>query len=182
MPQQPSVRFGLVAYKDQSEQYVSKVASPFTAEIGQFQQALNLLSPGGGGDKPEDLESALSDTVNKLAWDDGEAVRLSFVVTDASAHTDYPQSTPYTDSMQLASKKGIKLYSIGASSLESTGEYQLRQLAQWTMAKYLFVTRGGDEATGGGGTASATVDAFREGRLDDIVVDIVKAELDKLGL
>jgi len=181
LPQQPSVRFGLVAYKDQGEQYVSKVASPFTADLASFQQALNLLSPGGGGDKPEDLESALSDTVNKLAWDDGETVRLSFVVTDASAHTDYPQSTPYTDSMQLASKKGIKLYAIGASSLEPTGEYQLRQLAQWTMGKYLFVTRGGDEATGGGGTASATVDAFREGRLDDIVVDIVKAELDKLG-
>lgn len=180
LPQQPAVRFGLVAYKDKGEQYVSKVASPLTAEIGQFQQALNLLSPGGGADKPEDLEAALSDTMG-LAWDDGEAVRLSFVVTDAGPHTDYPQSTPYTDSMQTASKKGIKLYTVGASSLESQGEYALRQLSQWTMAKYLFVTRGGDEATGGGGTASATVDAFREGRLDDIVVEIVKAELDKLG-
>lgn len=181
LPQQPSVRFGLVAYKDAREQYVSKVASPFTTDTAAFQSALNGLSAGGGGDKPEDLESALGDTVNTLAWDGGESVRLSFVVTDASLHTDYEQNTPYTDSMKLASEKGIKLYPIGASSLEPEGEYALRQLAQWTMGQYLFVTRGGDEATGGGGTASATVDKFREGRLDDIVVDIVKAELEKLG-
>ena len=181
LPQQPSVRFGLVAYKDRGEQYVSQVTSAFTSDIAGFQVALNQLTPGGGADKPEDLESALGDTVNTLAWDQGDTVRLSFLVTDASAHTDYPQSTPYTDSMKIAAAKGIKLYPIGASSLEPEGEYALRQLAQWTMGQYLFVTRGGDEATGGGGTASATVDKFREGRLDDIVVDIVKAELDKLG-
>ena len=181
LPQQPSVRFGLVAYKDQGEVYSSKVFSPLTAEIGAFQTQLNKLTAGGGGDKPEDLEGGLRDAVNTLAWDDGDTVRLSFVVTDAAPHTNGAQSTPYTDSMQIASKKGIKLYAIGASSLEEEGEYALRQLAQWTMGQYLFVTRGGDEATGGGGTASANVDKFREGRLDDIVVDIVKAELDKLG-
>ncbi len=181
LPQQPAVRFGLVAYKDVREQYVSKVAAPFTTDIASFQQALNGLGAGGGGDKPEDLESALGDTMNTLAWDAGDTVRLSFVVTDAAAHTDYQQNTPYTDSMKRAAEQGIKLYPIGASSLEPEGEYALRQLAQWTMGQYLFVTRGGDEATGGGGTASATVDKFREGRLDDIVVDIVKAELDKLG-
>jgi Mg-chelatase subunit ChlD len=180
LPGQPAVRFGLVAYKDQKEQYVSKVFSPFTADVPGFQTALNQLTPGGGGDKPEDLEAGLADTVNTLAWD-ADAVRLSFVVTDAATHTNYEQSPPYTDTMQLASKKGIKLYAIGASSLEAEGEYALRQFAQWTMGQYLFVTRGGDEATGGGGTASATVDKFREGRLDDIVVDIVKAELAKLG-
>ena len=181
LPQQPSVRLGLVAYKDRGEQYVSKVIAPFTTDVPAFQTGLDMLTAGGGADKPEDLEAALGDTVNTLAWDPGDAVRLSFVVTDAAAHTDYEQNTPYTDSMKLAASKGIKLYPIGASSLEPEGEYALRQLAQWTMGQYLFVTRGGDEATGGGGTASATVDKFREGRLDDIVVDIVKAELDKLG-
>ena len=41
------------------------------------------------------------------------------------------------------------------------------------MGQYLFITRGGDEYSGGG-EVSATVDKFQEGRLDDIMVDIVK--------
>jgi hypothetical protein len=83
--------------------------------------------------------------------------------------------------MTQAAEKGIKLFPIGCSGLEPEGEYAFRQLAQYTMGQYLFITRGGDEATGGGGPASATTDKFREGRLDDIVVDIVKSELDRLS-
>jgi Mg-chelatase subunit ChlD len=180
LPQAPKVRFALVSYRDQGEAYVSKVEN-FTSSIADFQARLNEVSPSGGGDKPEDMETALRDTVNTLGWTAKDAVRLSFVVADAAPHTDYEQSTPYTASMERAAAAGIKFYPIGASSLEKEGEYVMRQLAQWTMGQYLFVTRGGDEASGGGGTASAEVDKFKEGRLDDIVVDIVKAELSHLG-
>ncbi|MEB3327857.1 MAG: vWA domain-containing protein [Candidatus Sericytochromatia bacterium] len=180
LPQAPRVRFALVSYRDQGEAYVTNVEN-FTAAIGEFQARLNEVSASGGGDKPEDMEAALRDTVNTLAWTPDGAVRLSFVVADAAPHTDYAQSTPYTASMASAAAGGIKFYPIGASSLEKEGEYVMRQLAQWTMGQYLFVTRGGDEASGGGGTASAEVDKFKEGRLDDIVVDIVKAELSRLG-
>ena len=107
-------------------------------------------------------------------------MRLTFVVADAAPHVDYPQSIPYTTSMEKAAQKGIKLYTIGASGLPAEGEFAMRQLAQGTMAQYIFITRGGDEHSGGGGTASATVDKFEEGRLDDIVVDIVKAEIGSL--
>ncbi|MEB3223314.1 MAG: vWA domain-containing protein [Candidatus Sericytochromatia bacterium] len=180
LPQAPQVRFALVSYRDQGEAYVTKVEN-FTSSMGDFQARLNEVSASGGGDKPEDMEAALRDTVNTLAWTADGAVRLSFVVADAAPHTDYPQATPYTASMARAAATGVKFYPIGASSLEREGEYVMRQLAQWTMGQYLFVTRGGDEASGGGGTASAEVDKFKEGRLDDIVVDIVKAELSHLG-
>jgi Mg-chelatase subunit ChlD len=181
LPAQPAVRFGLVSYRDQSEAYVTRKAD-FTADIDGFQGALGQVKAEGGGDKAEDLEAGLAEAVNGVTWTDDEAVRLVFLVADAAPHIDYPQSTPYTSSMKAAAEKGIKLFPIGCSGLEPEGEYAFRQLAQYTMGQYLFVTRGGDEATGGGGPASATTDKFREGRLDDIVVDLVKSELDRLSL
>ncbi|MEB3195688.1 MAG: vWA domain-containing protein [Candidatus Sericytochromatia bacterium] len=179
LPQKPKVRFSLVAYRDQQEAYVTKT-TPFTEEIGSFQRALNDVVAAGGGDKPEDMEAALDASLNKLEWN-RQAVRLAVLVADAAPHTDYKDAVPYTTSIVRAAQEGIKFFPIGASGLESEGEYAMRQIAQGTLGQYLFVTRGGDEASGGGGTASANVDKFREGRLDLILVDLVKAELAKLA-
>lgn len=176
---QPSVRYGLVAYRDQGEEYVTAAAN-FTANVADFKSSLDKVQAGGGGDKAEDVESGLAKGITGMGWGEG-AVRLVFLVADAAPHIDYQQSTPYTTSVKTAAEKGIKLFPIGCSGLEPEGEFAFRQLAQYTMGQYLFITRGGDEASGGGGAASATVDKFQEGRLDDIVVDIVKAELEHLG-
>jgi hypothetical protein len=175
---QPGVRYGLVAYRDQNEEYVTASAD-FTASVADFKASLDKVEASGGGDKPEDLESGLAKAVNGASWG-ADSVKLVFLVADAAPHIDYPQATPYTTSVKKAAEKGIKLFPIGCSSLEPEGEFAFRQLAQFTMGQYLFITRGGDERTGGGGAASATVDKFQEGRLDDIVVDLVKAELDHL--
>jgi Mg-chelatase subunit ChlD len=176
---QPSVRYGLVAYRDQNEDYVTAAAN-FTANVADFKSSLDKVQAGGGGDKPEDVESGLAKGITGMSWGE-DSVRLVFLVADAAPHIDYQQVTPYTTSVKTAAEKGIKLFPIGCSGLEPEGEFAFRQLAQYTMGQYLFITRGGDERTGGGGAASATVDKFQEGRLDDIVVDIVKAELDHLG-
>jgi Mg-chelatase subunit ChlD len=176
---QPSVRYGLVAYRDQGEEYVTAAAN-FTANVADFKSSLDKVQAGGGGDKAEDVESGLAKGVTGMSWGE-DSVRLVFLVADAAPHIDYQQVTPYTTSVKTAAEKGIKLFPIGCSGLEPEGEFAFRQLAQYTMGQYLFITRGGDERTGGGGAASATVDKFQEGRLDDIVVDIVKAELEKLG-
>ncbi len=180
LPQKPGVRYGLVAYRDQDDDYVTK-HKDFTGDLPSFREALNQLEASGGGDKPEDLEAGLSVVLNKLQWNENEnALRLAVLVADAVPHTDYPQAVPYTMSMRQAAEKGIKLFPIGASGLEAEGEYVMRQLAQWTMGQYMFVTRGGDSKSGGG-SVSATVDQYREGRLDDIVVNLVQKELNKFG-
>jgi hypothetical protein len=180
LPHQPSVRYGLVAYRDQNEEYVTR-KTEFTGDVDAFKAALDLVTAEGGGDKPEDVESALAEGLSNVTWSEDDTVRLTFLIADAAPHIDYAQSTPYTTSMKRAAQKGIKLFPIGCSGLEPEGEYAFRQMAQYTMGQYLFITRNGDESSGGGGTASATVDKFQEGRLDDIVVDIVKTELDSLG-
>lgn len=180
LPHQPTVRFGLVAYRDQAEEYVTR-KTEFTSDMDAFKAALDKIQAEGGGDKPEDVESALAAGVSSMEWRTDDTVRLSFLVADAAPHVDYEQATPYTTSLKRATEKGIKVFPIGCSGLEKEGEYAFRQMAQFTMGQYLFITRGGDESTDGGGAASATVDKFQEGRLDDIVVDIVEKELDFLG-
>ncbi|MDB5100176.1 MAG: hypothetical protein JWM80_4597 [Cyanobacteria bacterium RYN_339] len=180
LPGSPAARFSLVGYKDQQDsEYLTK-KTDFTGNITDFQTALNALSASGGGDLPEDLESALNEGLTTLAWDGATPIRLSFLITDAAPHIDYPQTVPYTTSIGKAQALGIKFYPIGASGLTKEGEFAMRQLAQATMGQYLFITRGGDEQTGGG-EVSATVDKFKEGKLDDIVVDIVNGELKGLN-
>lgn len=179
LPQQPAVRFGLVAYRDKHDEYVTK-KSGFTADAAAFQAALDSVQAGGGDDYPEHLEAGLAEAVSGLAWGDSDTVRLTFLVGDAPPHVDYADSAYYTESLRRAVEKGIKLYTVSASGLSAEGEYVFRQLAQFTLGQYIFILRGGD-AEAGGGPVSHTVDQYAEGRLDDIVVGVVRQELEKLG-
>ena len=69
----PRVRFGMVLYKDRGDEYVNEVV-PFTENLQEFQSALDAVEASGGGDTPEDLQSALEQAM-KLSWSRG-GVRL----------------------------------------------------------------------------------------------------------
>jgi Mg-chelatase subunit ChlD len=168
------VRFGLVSYRDHGDSERTNLV-PFTETLGDFQTRLNQLQADGGGDYAEDLEAGLDLAMREPAWSSEGATRLAFVIADAPPHIDYQGSPAYGDSIRLAVQKGIKLYTLGASGLDATGEYVFRQLAQQTLAKYLFLTYGGEP--GPGGSVSATVGGFQENNLDDLIVGIVKQEL-----
>ena len=177
--QDASVAFGLVAYRDRGDDWVVKKQA-FTTDLAGFRRALDLVDAGGGGDYPEDLEAGLATAMKDLAWSEQDATRLAFLIADAPPQVGYEDSTPYTTSALKASCKGVKLFSVGCSGLEVEGEYAMRQLSQFTMAKYMFLTRGGDSDEGGG-PVSHTVDSFDEARLDDMIVSTVRNELAALG-
>jgi hypothetical protein len=180
LPGQPRLRFGLVTYRDRGDSYVTRKYG-FTENLGEFSGFLNSISAGGGGDYPESLNEGLHVAVNNMNWNSGEALRLTFLVADAPPHLDYPNDYKYTNELVDAVRQGIKIYTIGASGLTQQGEYVFRQLAQVTLAQYLFVTRGGDEnRRGSGGPASNTGINYSEKTLDQIVVGIVRQELDNL--
>jgi Mg-chelatase subunit ChlD len=172
---QPQIRYAGVTYRDRGDQYVVRHVG-FTDDLHEFQRWLNGIRAGGGGDYPESLNEALHVAVNQLDWDAGDAVRLVFLVADAPPHLDYPHDFRYTTEAAQAALKGIKLYTIGASGLNAQGEYVFRQLAQQTLAQFIFITRGGD-ARSGGGPVSATNIQAAEHNLDDVVVRIVAQEL-----
>jgi hypothetical protein len=174
-PGQPIIRYAGVTYRDRGDSYVVKKFG-FTEDQQAFQGWLNTLRAGGGGDYPESLNQALHTAIGEMDWDQGEALRLVFLVADAPPHLDYPNDYRYTTEASQAVRKGIKIYSIGASGLSPLGEYVFRQLAQQTLAQYIFITRGGDQHSGGG-PVSATNIQSAENNLDDIIVRIVRQEL-----
>jgi hypothetical protein len=171
LPGSPAVRFGLVAYRDKGDDFVT-LKHDFTDDLAVFKTGLNALAAAGGGDYPEALNPALNEAVNQLSWDDGEAVRLTFVVADAPPQVNVTQDVPYTTSMVQALEKGIKIYPLAASGLDRFGEYVFRQLAQFTGGKFLFLTYGGQ--------TSHDVGPVQSNNLDDLVVGIVKSELSNL--
>lgn len=174
----PAVRFGLVLYRDRDDAYVTKV-TPFTADMDAFQVALDDIEADGGGDNPEDLQSALSDAIKKMDWN-RDGVRLAFVVTDAEPHLDYGQSYTYASAARDAKAMGIKLYAVGTGGLPLQGEYVLRQISQFTAARYIFLTYGEKGESEGGAVASVshhTGSNFQTDKLEAIIIRFAREEL-----
>lgn len=175
---QPLVRFGMVLYRDQGDMYVTKRV-PFTGDLDEFQNQLDQVRAGGGGDTPEDLESALDEAVNAMDWNMA-GVRVGFIITDAEAHLDYGRQYTYIDAANDARARGIKLFSIGTGGLGLEGEYQLRQISQLTDAKYIFLTYGetGESEGGKSGSVSHHTGAnWQAEKLEAIIIRFVKEEV-----
>lgn len=174
----PDLRFGLVAYRDRGDEYVTQVYD-FTPDVQSFRQSLLSISAGGGGDTPESLNEGLHDAVQQVAWA-RDAVRLTFLVADAPPHLDYEQDYDYVQETRAAVAKGVKIYTIAASNSDDQAEYVFRQLAQQTLAHFIFLTyQPGQNAGAPGDTTTHHVDpqSFSVERLDDLVVQAVQREL-----
>jgi len=178
----PLVRFGLVLYKDRGDEYITQVV-PLTEDLDAFQVKLEEVSADGGGDGPEDLESALDDAVNAIDWNEG-GLRMAFVVTDAEPHLDYGRDYTYIDAANDARAKAIKLYPIGTGGLPLEGEYILRQVSQLTDSRYIFLTYGeGGESAGGkeGSVSHHTGANFQTDKLEAIIIRFVREEVSHLS-
>lgn len=177
---QPHLRFALVAYRDRGDDYVTRVIQ-FTDDVEHFQRVIDELDADGGGDTPEDLQAALDEAMHRLQWRQG-AVRMGFVIADAVPHTDYGQAYDYRAAMRESLERGIKWVTIGAGGLPRSGEVIFRQIAQYTMGEYVFVTEGGGgDSEGGAGEASHHVGSnYKTENLDQAIVRIVRRELSHL--
>jgi Mg-chelatase subunit ChlD len=172
-----SIRFGMVLYKDKDDEYVTRVFQP-TENVKEFIEELSSVTARGGGDAPEDLQSALKDAVNGIKWR-GDAIKINFIITDAPPHLDYNQEHTYPKVLKQAKSQGIKFYSIGTGGLDINGEYVLRQISQYSYAKYIFLTYGEKTESEGGKPGSVshhTGDNFSTDKLESIVIRFAKEE------
>jgi hypothetical protein len=179
------IQYGLVAYKDRGDTYVTQVYA-FTNSATQFQANLMKLSAEGGGDTPEDLAAGLEATLHQLQWRGStDAIQLVFVVTDASAKL-YGGFT-YMDSIEEAAQRGIKIHSLAASGLDDTGEFMLRQASQMTMGRFIFLTYDGAAPNPGSDRRDLDVgeakDATGRGeyeveQLPQLVIRLIREELE----
>jgi hypothetical protein len=176
----PELRFGVVAYRDRGDAYVTR-SYDFTADVATFRTLLNGFSADGGGDTPESLNEALHEAVQNVQWAD-DAIRLIFLVGDAGPHLDYAEDYDYVDETQAAIKRGIKIYPIAASNTDEFAEYVFRQLAQQTLSHFIFLTYQPGQSEGVPGestTLQSGEQPYTVDSLDDIIVNVVQYEMAK---
>lgn len=176
LPSQPDVRFGMVTYRDRGDAYLTNVTD-FTPNVDEFAAVLAQVFADGGGDYPEDLNQALSEAVHQPEWRVNETVSLIFLVADAPPHLDYGQQNHYAYEVFQAAQRGIKIYPIASSGLDSQGEYVFRQLAQVTGGRFIFLTYGADGPGSTGTETDFEVSDYSVASLDALVVKIVEEEL-----
>ncbi len=177
----PDVRFGLVLYRDQGDEDPIQVV-PLTADVARFWAALRRVEAGGGGDTPEDVQSALEALVTRLSWR-SEGVRLAFLIGDAPPHFDYGQTYTYQSASAEAARRGIKIVTIGCSGLDQVGEAVWRQIAQYTSGPFVFLTRGesGDSEGSASSVSHHVGSNWLSGNLDALIVKTIKFELSNYG-
>lgn len=180
LPNNIDTRYGLVHYRDRGDAYITK-HSDFVRDIQEFQNALNQVQAGGGGDNPESLNEGLHEAVQSLSWRNDNTIKLIFLVADAPPHLDYANDYDYSKEIVAAAWQGIKIHPIASSGLPSNGEYIFRQIAQYTMGHFIFLTyeRG---TSGTAGTERTDLEAGQAGnysvdQLDDLVLRLINDEI-----
>jgi uncharacterized protein YegL len=89
-PSKPSVRVGLVAYRDAGDDYVTQVL-PLTNDLDKVYSTLMDYRASGGGDWAENVRRGLADGVRRAGWspNSADSSRIIFLVGDAPPHDDY---------------------------------------------------------------------------------------------
>ena len=161
-----SFRIGLIAYRDQEDNYeISRF--DFMNDISEIQVNLNSIEYYSGSGNPENIQLALRAAVRKMSWRTN-AIKLSILLTDALPYVDFEQTYTYLDAAMEANRRGIKIFPIGAPELNIVSEYMLRQIAVLTSSRFISLNdfRIGESAIG---EASHLI--------DEIIINIVSREI-----
>lgn len=132
----PEVRFGLVAYRDYGDAYVTK-AYMLTTAVNTIQASLQQIEAGGGGDTPEAVGAGLQCAVSEMNWDqDANTTRMIFLIGDAGPH----QPDEYRQAMRDAKARGIKVNTWGCSGLQDCGQSDFEEIALMGGGQFQFLT------------------------------------------
>ena len=176
LPGDVDVRLGMTLYRDEFDSFLTSTFD-LTPDVEAFAEALSEVVADGGDDYPEALDEALADALSQPSWRSAaDTVQLVFLVADAPPQILRQVPVPYTDSMREAARRGIKIFPVSSSGTDDQAEFVFRQFAQFTGARYVFLTYGaGGRATG----AASDIDEFdyEELSLDDLIVRLVAEEL-----
>ena len=122
--QTPDIRIGLVAYRDRSDAYVTKIVD-LSDDLDSVYATLMDFAADGGGDTPESVNKALSDAVHQMSWtEQDQAYKVIFLVGDAPPHMDYNE-VQYPEIVASALEKGIVVNTIQCGDIVTA-------VAPWT--------------------------------------------------
>ena len=139
--QTPDIRIGLVAYRDRSDAYVTKVVD-LSADLDSVYATLMDFQATGGGDTPESVNKALYDAVHNMSWsEDDQAYQVIFLVGDAPPHMDYNE-VRYPEIIASAMEKGIVVNTIQCGNIPMTIE-PWTQIAKLSHGEFFQVEQAG---------------------------------------
>jgi len=139
----PSVRVGLVAYRDRRDAYVTKVL-PLTTDLDQVYSTLMSYRAEGGGDTPENVRRALDDGVHNAGWSPRTQgiAQIIFLVGDAPPHEDYQDEPSTTTTTAEAVKAGMIVNTIQCGNLPGT-QTVWQAIAQHGEGQYFAIAQDG---------------------------------------
>jgi len=142
-PARPSVRVGLVAYRDLGDQYVTQVL-PLTNDLDKVYTTLMEYRADGGGDGPENVRRALSEGVRTAGWSkaSGTTAQIIFLVGDAPPHDDYLQEPDTLSTAAEAVASGMIVNTIQCGSDEQTRSVW-QQIARRGEGQYFTIAQDG---------------------------------------
>ncbi len=118
----PDIRVGLVAYRDITDEYVTK-SFPLTRDLDTIHGQLSQLVASGGGDSPEHVNRGLSDAIHGMSWEAGQNVlRLVFLVGDAPPHNDYSDGPTSAELARTAAAKNITINTVQCGHMPDTAD------------------------------------------------------------
>ena len=81
-----SFRVGLLLYRDYKEAYLTRIARPFTTNLDELQQSLNIITTDGGRDIPEAVNEGIFAALTEFEWQSPK--RIIIQVGDAPPHDE----------------------------------------------------------------------------------------------
>lgn len=165
------LRYGAVLYRDVGDAYLT-MQHPFTQDIQAFDQAIQGIEAGGGGDGPESLNQGLAVGIGQMDWRPG-AAKVAFLIADAPPHMDYQEAVTYGRAAAGAVYRGVRVHTVAASGLDAAGSAVFRQIAQLTHGRFIFIEYGGVAATAQRHGVTGEVSG---NNLDQIIYERIHAE------
>jgi Mg-chelatase subunit ChlD len=116
----PELRIGLVAYRDRSDGFVTRVIDLSTDLDSMYAQLMGFQAEGGG-DFPEAVNEGLDAAVHRMSWSLApNAYKVVFLVGDAPPQMNYPDDVKYPATLKAARERGIVINTIQAGEHAET--------------------------------------------------------------
>lgn len=139
----PRVRFGLVAYRDRGDAYVTRVRD-LSEDIDAVYAELQTYQAGGGGDGPESVNQALHEALTRMTWSsDDKTLKIIFLVGDAPPHMDYSNDVMFPVTCESAARRGIVVNTIQCGDMPETDKIW-REIARRSEGQYTAIGQSGD--------------------------------------
>lgn len=166
---QLSLRVGSVFYRDEGDEYLTRV-SPFSTNLQLTHAFINNQSANGGGDYEEAVHTALNTAITQLSWSDDARARLIFLLLDAPPHHTDAIVNDLNKTIRNTAAKGIKIIPVSASGVNKDTEFLFRFFATATNGTYVFIT---NDSGIGGEHIEATVGDYEVELLNDLIVRLI---------